>query len=67
MGHWRLKNYDSFDFEGVGKEMSQKWGLKGNLGLVIMGDEKVLLEFELRAEAFWVLNRGRKLFASVVL
>ena len=52
-----------FDLAKAGKEMSKKWGLKGNLGLASLGKETILLEFELKVEAQRVLNRGSKLFS----
>ena len=47
--------------------MAKIWGLKGNLGLAKLERGKVLLEFELLAEAGKALNLGRILVRGFFL
>lgn len=35
----------------AGDEMRRKWGVKGNLGIEKLGEEKILLDFEVKEQA----------------
>ena len=63
-GRWSSKKYFLFDLAHAGKEMSQKWDLKGDLGLSKLGDEEIWLEFESKGEALRVLNKGTRKFGT---
>ena len=43
--------------------MRQAWRLKGNLSLANLGEKKLLLEFNLKGEAWWVLQKGERKFS----
>ena len=59
VGYWNLSLARGDDLENLGIIMAKAWGLKGKLGLAKMEKGKMLLEFELLAEAKRVLNSGK--------
>ena len=46
------------DLRSRGNQMARSWGLNGNLGLAKLERGKVLMEFEMVAEAEKALNLG---------
>ena len=56
VGYWNPSSARGEDLEKLGSLMAKTWGLQGKLGLAKMEKGKVLLEFELMAEAKRVLN-----------
>ena len=51
VGCWDPKLGRGDDLRSWGTQMAKLWGLKGNLGLAKLESGKVLLEFEVMAEA----------------
>ena len=51
VGSWDPKSMKGDDLRSWGNQMARSWGLKGNLGLAKLERRKVLLEFEIVAEA----------------
>lgn len=57
-----FEGFFSQDLEESREEVGMEWGLKSNLGLEKMGEEKLLLEFEFKGEAYLVMGRGSRSF-----
>ncbi|RVW74017.1 hypothetical protein CK203_055874 [Vitis vinifera] len=53
IGSWDPSSARGEDLETLGRSLVKIWGLKGNLGLARLEENKVLLEFELMGEATW--------------
>ena len=60
VGSWNTGLVGGEDLERLGWLMASSWGLKGKLGLVRLGKERVLLEFEFVKEARRVLISGKR-------
>ena len=58
VGFWNPSLEIGEDLKNWGCQMAKFWGLKGNLGLAKLERGKVLLEFELMAEAKKALSHG---------
>ena len=56
VGLWDPKSVKGGDLRSWGNQMARLWGLRGNLGLAKLEKGKVLLEFEMSAEAEKALN-----------
>ena len=63
MRNWSGIDSTIFDLEKAEKEMRQAWRLKGNLSLANLGEKKLLLEFNSKGEAWWVLQKGERKFS----
>ena len=55
---WDPKSVKGDDLRSRGNQMARSWGLNGNLGLAKLERGKVLMEFEMVAEAEKALNLG---------
>ena len=67
VGSWDPKSMKGEDLRSWGNQMARFWGLKGNLGLTKLERGKVLLEFEMIAEAEKALNMGGILVGKTFL
>ena len=55
------------DLRSWGTQMAKLWGLKGNLGLAKLEDDKALLEFEVITEAEKALKDGEVLVGGFIM
>ena len=67
VGSWDPKSMKGEDLRSWGNQMARFWGLKGNLRLAKLERGKVLLEFEMIAEAEKTLNMGGILVGKTFL
>ena len=67
IGSWGLSSAGGEDLETLGRTLVKSWGLKGNLGLARLEENRVLLEFELLGEAIWVMSSGKRSFGGIHL
>ena len=67
IGTWDPSSEGRVDLEPLGRSLAKIWGLKGNLGLARLEENKVLLEFKLLGEAIWVMSFGKRLFGGIHL
>ena len=67
IGSWDPSSTGGEDLETLGRSLVKIWGLKGNLGLARLEENKVLLEFKLLGEAIWVMSFGKRSFGGIHL
>ncbi|RVW38175.1 hypothetical protein CK203_106207 [Vitis vinifera] len=67
VGTWNHNATKGDDFKGWGSQLARIWRLKGNLGLAKMERGKVLMEFEIPAEAEQASKMGSILLGGVDL
>ena len=67
VGLWDPKLVKGEDLRSWGNQLARLWGLRGNLGLAMLGRGKVLLEFERSVEAEKALNMGGLLVGKTLL
>ena len=67
IGSWDPSSTRGEDLETLGRSPVKIWGLKGNLGLARLEENRVLLEFKLLGEAIWVMSFGKRSFGGIHL
>ncbi|RVW74226.1 hypothetical protein CK203_055974 [Vitis vinifera] len=67
IGTWDPSSEGRVDLEPLGRSLAKMWGLKGNLGMARLEENKVLLEFEIMEEATWVMSFGERSIGGINL
>ena len=67
VGSWNPNSGRGDDLKSWGTLLAKSWGLKGNLGIAKLERGKILLEFELLAEAETVLSLGSISVGGILL
>ncbi|RVW91097.1 hypothetical protein CK203_039969 [Vitis vinifera] len=60
IGSWDPSSEGGEDLETLGHSLAKIWGLKGNLGMARLEENKILLEFGLMEEANRVMSCGKR-------
>ena len=67
IGSWDTSSEGGEDLETLGRSLAKIWGLKGNLGMAKLEENKILLEFGLMEEANRVMSCGKRSFGGINL
>ncbi|RVW67007.1 hypothetical protein CK203_064871 [Vitis vinifera] len=67
IGSWDPSSEGGEDLETLGRSLAKIWGLKGNLGMARLEENKILLEFGLMEEANRVMSCGKRSIGGINL
>ena len=67
IGSWDPSSEGGEDLETLGHSLAKIWGLKGNLGMARLEENKILLEFGLMEEANRVMSCGKRSIGGINL